>query len=845
MDHRSEVLRQAVLAALVLSAAAPVAAQEAERTGGARPLETIVVTAQKREQSLQDVPIMVTAVSEQLLQDTGVDDIKSLTILTPGLLVTSTSNETVTTARIRGIGTVGDNPGLESSVGVVIDGVYRPRNGVGFGDLGELDRIEVLKGPQGTLFGKNTSAGVINVVTKKPTFDFGSDIELTAGNYGALEASASINGPIGGDTVAGRLYVATRERDGFLDVNTGPGPRTEDEDFNRKFNTVRGQLLIRPSDAFDVRFVADYTDRDEDCCAAPQAVVSPSAAVVGALNSLQPGSFANPADPFARNAFSNRSTEQSIEDRGLSMEINWDLDALGGATLTSITAWRNWETVNGQDADFTTVDILYRDPDGDFANEFEQFSEELRLAGETGRVNWLIGAFYASEDLESRNQLIYGTQFSAYFGSLLGNPAVPNLFTGLPDPFPGGQGTRDEYEQDSSSWALFTNNSIRLTDALELTLGLRYTSESKDLDSLYFNEHGGAGCQALRNNLAVINGTINALVTHPDPTVEAALRQQALNTVYGIGCATFADPIFNNLATRQSIDEDEWSGTAKLSYRFTPDVMAYASYARGYKASGFNLDRERTGSSALNPGTPGGIAADLDTSFDKELVDSYELGMKTQWADNTLFLNGAVFYQEYQDFQLNTFTGIQFVVTSLPKVTSQGVDLDFIWRTPFEQLTFQGGLTYAETEIDDFGTAVAFFRPERENDRLSFAPEWSGSLSATYEQPIGSNLVFRTNIGAKYTSEFNTGSNLDPRKMQDAMTLVNARIGFGAADERWMLEAWAQNLTDEEYYQVAFDATLQGSSANPPAGLPQVPSSTINAFLGAPRTYGLTARFKF
>src|SRR5690349_18489609 len=167
---------------------------------------TVVVTAQKREQDLQDVPVTVTAISAQLLQDTGVRDIKDLSLLAPGLLVTSSSNEVSTTARIRGIGTVGDNAGLESSVGVVIDGVYRPRNGVGFGDLGELERIEVLKGPQGTLFGKNTSAGVINVVTKRPSFDFGANVELTAGNYGAMEGAASLTGPFS-DKVAGRLYV--------------------------------------------------------------------------------------------------------------------------------------------------------------------------------------------------------------------------------------------------------------------------------------------------------------------------------------------------------------------------------------------------------------------------------------------------------------------------------------------------------------------------------------------------------------------------------------------------------------------------------------------------------------
>ena len=813
MNQPSLLLRRAVLVALALSAA-PVTAQETEQTQeSGRSIETIVVTAQKRVQNLQDVPIVVTAISEQLLQDTGVKDIKDLTLLTPGLIVTSTSNESSTTARIRGIGTVGDNPGLESSVGVVIDGVYRPRNGVSFGDLGELERIEVLKGPQGTLFGKNTSAGVINVVTRKPTFDFESDIELTAGNFGALEGSASLNGPIAGETVAGRIFVAARERDGYLDVTRGAGPRTEAEDFDRSFYTARGQLLIKPSEAFDLRLVADYTEREENCCAAPQAVLTPVTGVLTVLNAISPGSFANPADPFERLAFSNRDTTQNVEDKGLSAEFNWDFDA---ATLTSVTAWRDWDIASSQDADFTTVDILYREANGNNGNEFEQLSQEFRLAGETDRLNWLVGAFYADEDLTSRNQLIYGNHFRTYYNALLQNALAPFPASA----WPANLGTQDAYEQQSKTWALFTNNSVRITEALELTLGVRYTDESKDLDTHYFNQHGGVGCSILRNT-------------------PAFLASPAAPTIFGIGCATYADPIFNNLTTAQTIDENEWSGTAKLAYRFTEEFMAYASYARGYKASGFNLDRERTGNSALNPGAPGGVAADTNTSFDKELVDSYEVGVKTQWAENTLLLNGAVFYQDYEDFQLNTFTGIQFVVTSLPQVVSQGVDVDMVWYTPLEQLSLQGGVTYAETTIEDFGAAAAFFRPERESDTLSFAPEWSGSLAATFEQPVGANLLFRANVGAKYTSEYNTGSNLDPRKIQDAYTLVNARLGFGAADEVWMVEAWAQNLTDEEYYQVAFDATLQGSSAG------ATPTSTIDAFLGAPRTYGLTARFKF
>lgn len=824
-------LRRAIVSTLAL-AAVPTFAQQPAQVPELRLIETIVIAAQKREESLQDVPIVVTAVSEQLLRDSGVRDIKELMILTPGLQVASSANESFTTARIRGIGTVGDNPGLESSVGVVIDGVYRPRNGVGFGDLGEVERIEVLKGPQGALFGKNTTAGVINVITKKPSFDLGANLELGAGDYGALDGSLSVTGPLVGKTLAGRLYVAARERDGYLDINRGPGPRVEDEDSDRKFYTARGQLLLEPSDALDVRLAVDYTDRDENCCAAPQAVAAPAVGgvlvVQNALNATQPNSFATTPDPFQRLAFSNRSTQQSIEDGGVTLEANWGLAS--GITLTSISGLRNWEIVSGQDTDFTTADIVYRDTDGNFGSEFDQLSQELRISGDTGRLNWLAGLLYAGEDLTYRNRLTLGNQYQQYFSRLI-TPNNPNLIaqlTGLQNAFPGGQGQRDVFQQDSTTLAVFTNNIVKLTDGLSLTLGGNLTDLSKDLDTQYVNENNGAGCQALRNNFAAISGN--------------AALQPALATIYGIGCGTANDPLFNNVTTSQSKDEQEFSGTVKLAYRFTQDVMTYVSYARGYKAGGFNLDRERINNNVANNAQQGPLnAVDPVTSFDRELVDSYELGLKTQLAGNTLQLNGALFYQDYSNFQLNTFTGLQFIVTSLPQVVSQGVDVDMLWY-PFKQLSLQGGVTYADTTIEDFGAALALFRPERQDDTLSFAPELSATLSTTFEQPIdafGASLMFRGNVGAKYTSDYNTGSNLDPRKIQNAFTLVNARVGLGSADQRWTVELWAQNLTDEEYVEVAFDATLQGSSTG------ATPTSMIDAFLGAPRTYGLTARIQF
>ena len=229
-------------------------------------LATMTVTAQKREEAMQDVPIMVTALPRAAVAGHRRHATsRTCSCWCPACTSLRTTNESQTTARIRGVGTIGDNAGLESSVGVVIDGVYRPRTGVGFGDLGEIERIEVLKGPQGTVFGKNTSAGVINVVTRRPSYTQSAEGEITVGNYGELGVSGAYNDALG-ENAAFRIYAAKRKRDGFTDVNTGEGPRTETEDSDRNFHTLRGQLLLEPTDNLDINFIADYTSREENCC---------------------------------------------------------------------------------------------------------------------------------------------------------------------------------------------------------------------------------------------------------------------------------------------------------------------------------------------------------------------------------------------------------------------------------------------------------------------------------------------------------------------------------------------------------------------------------------------------
>jgi outer membrane receptor protein involved in Fe transport len=826
MTYRRVRVRRAFALLSALSGAVAAGSALAQSASTQPTLTEIIVTAQKREQNIQDVPIAVIALSAQQLKDGGVTDIKTLQALTPSLTVTSTTSENVTTARIRGIGTVGDNPGLESSVGIVIDGVYRPRNGVGFGDLGEIEQIEILEGPQGELFGKNNDAGVISITTKRPSTTFGVTAELTGGNYNDREVSASVTGPLG-DLAAARFYAGYQKRDGFLNVNTGLGPNSNDQTDDRNVYTMRGQFLLTPSDTVNLLIIGDYSKRNESCCGAVQTTDGPFSGIINALASIPPlggqagaqGVANPPLSPFNRQAYANQPISQQIRDMGISAELNWDF---GPAKLTSITAWRDNTLVAGNDSDYSGIGIITTPANEGNQTDFKQASEEIRLAGKSGPLDWLVGGFFSSEILTTNTAIYADKAFDLYVGGVASasvgtNP--PNFleipgYTGQPPGgtfIPGVSGEQDFYHQTSKSYAFFTNETYNIAQGLDLTAGLRYTSEKKTADSNYVDPDGGSGCGRLLTSPGV-----NAL----NP---ASPEYQFL---IGYGCSTLFNPFFAGRSTSQSLSEGNVSGTVKLSYRFSEDLMTYISWANGYKAGGFNLARVTSPTGPEGPLTP-----NFDTEFPRETVQSYEIGIKSMLADRTLRLNASVFDQKYTNFQLNTFTGIQFVVSSIRKLDSKGAQFDAAWATPLTGLSLSGGVTYAFTNIEDFGDSFSLFSPLRKNDRLSFAPLWSGVASAAYTVRFSDSLQFRASATEKYNSSYNTGSDLDPEKLQGAYGLLSARLGLGAPDGKWTAEIWGTNLANKGFYQVAFDAPFQFEQ--------------IDAFLGDPRTFGITLRTKF
>ena len=818
-------------------------------------IEEIIVTSQRRAQSVQDVPIAVNAIADTMLRNSGIDDLKELTQLAPSLQASSTNSETQgTVIRIRGVGTQGNNPAFESAVGVFIDGVYRSRPGAALAELLDVERIEILRGPQGTLFGRNTSAGAISMITAKPKFEAGGYVEATFGNFSSYDIRGSVWGPLVEDKLAVRLSGLVGSRDGLLDdLTTGNDINTRDR------NIVTGQALFTPNEDVELRVIADFRNSSEDCCFAVHWAERPPGMGVAALitNIIEPGGQVSPPNPFARNAVvtAGRPLQQDVEDWGIMADLTWQL---GDLEFASITAYREFTSDRHQDIDFTGGDYL----DNIRQDGIENFTQEFRLAGESGRLNWIIGAFYADESITLDASIIHGAQYEAFLNARSG-PLVAALFgptgalaplgatnyTELASILSGGavapgtgwaDGTGaigDRFESDNSSIAIFTHNVFELTDNWDLTLGLRWTQEDKrGTSKLNLDPANSPGCGA---TLPLFKSLPNLSMEAIGVTGDTRRVKDVLAT---LGCLAITSPGFEYDLEQ---NDDEVSGTLGLSYRPNDDVLVFGSYSRGFKAGGINLDR--AGTSLTLPGDNTDPLNFLDPRFEPETVDAYELGIKSSLADGQVILNVAVFLEEFENFQLNTFTGFSFIPESVEEVETSGFEVDLQARLT-ETLDLALGVAIAKTDYGDNlvdvsnklindrgfrdGTTLLPEESALSGQQLTNAPRSVVTASLTWNQPISGNLELLINGTARWQDDINTGSDLDPEKNEPAYTIVNARIGLGQAEGTWSLEAWGNNLLDEEFAQVAFDIPLQADNG-------------FGAFLGEQRTYGLTFRYNF
>jgi outer membrane receptor protein involved in Fe transport len=858
-------MRSFLLASVALCASVPAFAQTAEAPADDG-LEQgdIIVTATQRAQSLSDVPIAVSAVTAESLQNSGATDLRQLNQLSPSLLVSSTSSEAgAAVIRIRGIGTVGDNPGLESSVAVFVDGVYRSRGGTALTEMGAVDRVEVLRGPQGTLFGRNASAGLIHIITAKPKFETEGTAEVTYGNFDFWRLVGGITGGLVDDKLAYRLDAVYTRRDGFVeDVISGRDVN------NRDRYLLRGQLLFTPNDDLEVRLIGDFAKRNEECCASNylpfrtsfrdaqgNVQVTEANPVVNVIRGLG-GVITD--DTYARQTSitPGRDYRSDVTDWGLSGEVNWNL---GFADLTSITAWRDWKVSSGQDADFNNLDILYRDNQ---TRRFRTFSQELRLNGTLfdDRLDWLVGGYYAHETLDLFDNLKYGADYMRYANAIvrLSVPTFPGYeaiaaAVGRPGDTLNGRGiTGDSYKQTSRNFALFTHNVIDLVpDKLQLTLGGRYTNERKELD----------------------------VSLNSDNTLCAAIAGSPSAQIRGLATLPCVINPINNFNASDSRDEDEFTGTVVLSWKPIPELLTYASYSVGYKAGGFNLDR-----SALNAAAP-----DLaQLQFEQETVDSWEVGAKLDLQG--MQINVAAFRAVFDQFQLNTFNGTNFIVENIQScsddlnggdrdfaglpvngvpltaaqaaatgqcpgdvrggVTSTGVELETLFF-PVDDLTVSLGLTYVETRYRNNLVGIGgrpFPTPlfNLPGQPLSNAPDLAQTGAVTWTPAVSDSMRALVYVDWRLQSDNNTGSDLFDEKRQQPVMQVNARLGLNGNDSKWAVELWAQNLFNEQFQQVAFNSPLQGSGtiAQTARGGPNA-TTLFGSFLAEPRQFGVTLRTRF
>ena len=691
---------------------------EAQAAADADPDE-IIITAQGRTQVLQDVPIAVTSVTGDAMENSGATDIRQLNQLAPSLLVSSTGTEANGSARIRGIGTVGDNPGLESSVAVFIDGVYRSRSGIGLTELGEIDRVEVLRGPQGTLFGRNASAGLINILSRRPSHEMEGTGELTIGNYDLRRVAGGLTGGLS-DTVAARIDAVYVKRDGFYD---DPANDTTVNNRNRFF--TRGQLLFEPNEDLTIRLIADYTKRKERCCGAVYVDGSVNDDI-GNLNEpaeplLQPGAVPPRTNDSGNNIVNvlrdlgqdldalhsgydrtlsvtpGRGYGGQTKDWGLSGQADYDFDF---GTLTSITAYRSYDATQGGDLDYSTVDILYRTDD--VGRRFKTFSQELRLQGNAfaDRLDWLVGAYYADENLRLTDDLKFGGQYGRFASCRIVSPgtlsalyspgtrtcmsvgALPiasrpalfgpasglvyQAFENLEDLDNLGS-TEDRYRQKSRNWAVFTHNIFHITPQIDATVGLRYTRERKKFDATFGNN----------NTVCTANqALLGAFVNPASPGFQTGGLGTVARAVLNLSCQGNSTAELNGVSINDKRNESEFTGTGVLSYKPNDDLLFYGSYSRGYKAGGFNLDRSALKAPTLPfSSVPGGAQALVgNLQFDPEINDAFELGAK--YSRRGFTFNVALFRQQFKNFQLNTFDGTVFIVQNVNGCESDLGDAD-------------------------------------------------------------------------------------------------------------------------------------------------------------------------
>ena len=810
----------------------------------------IIVTASKREQTLQEVPISVSVTSGETIERAQIRDVLDLQTVVPSLRVSQLQSASSTTFIIRGFGNGDNNFGIEPSVGVFIDGVFRSRSAAALSDLNMVQRIEVLNGPQSTLFGKNASAGVISVVTKEPQYEFGGLVEASYGNFNAMVLRGELTGPIS-ENIAWSIDGSYNKRDGYATI-----VNLDEEISERNRWSARGQLLIEPSPDFKIRAIADYSKIDEACCQVSTLVAGPTAAAVFAVGGALDTDF------FSYNTFLNQVPENVVDNYGGSLQADWNI---GNLTVTSITAYRELENFQNQDVDFTSAEIV-----SEIRNQkVDTFTQELRIASDfDGPINFLLGGFYFDESITQDSSLTTGPDARTFFALLAGNPLVFNGVEqglGLPQGsiFSAGPLTAEQFSMGNTAWSVFGTVDFEPIDGLVFTAGFNYTDDKKDFELT----------QQAFDELANINlvdafitgatsGTVRtrqqfqALPLANQQALLAAATNPAVNPLIGLSPFQFQPPFLNlpNSVEPGRTKDDEFTYLLRAAYQISNEINIYASYATGFKASSVNLSRDSRpafGDYIPGPGrsffgapaspiTNAGLAVpNLGTGSrfaGPEEAEVYEIGMKAQW--DGFGVNLALFDQTIQGFQSFLFTGTGFQLNNAGEQSVKGFELDST-VSPTDGLVFTFAATYLDAKFDSFTASpvgdLTGFRP-------GGIPEWNLRTSATYTYEFGSSgtkLISRLDYSHESNVDINNGlptfngpvnARRDPRIFSREVNLVNGSIML-QLDNGLEVGVWGRNLLDDQYIITVFDGVAQ--------------AGTVSGYPSQPRTYGGIARFRF
>jgi len=742
------------------------------RAAKPKAIDEVVVTAQKRAQDVQDVPISITALTDDFLKDSGSTGLLEIGRFTPNVSLNQMTDSRSTVIRIRGIGSEGSNAGIDPAVGVFVDGIYQGRTGLASSlDLADVERIEVLRGPQGTLWGKNTAAGAISVVTKRPQLnEWGAFFENSWGSYDDRQVRGTVNVPVIDDRLAMRLTGYFSKRDGF-DTNRFDGGNRNDVDRNG----ARLKTLFNLSDSLELLVWADYATEQTTCCVADISSYSGPPSLFVRFRDLAAGTGRPlpPVDVYDRLVDANEPSTNDTRLVGVSAELNW---TVRDHVLTLLTGYRNFKSFSVLDGDFSSYDAVTQTTD----EQFQQWSSELRLASPGGeRFDWVGGLYFYYQEDETLGKLGIGPDW------IDNSPIGPFIGSGDVDA-DGDVSGFDTNTHETWSYAAFGQGTYSLLDSLALTVGLRLNYERK----------ARVGTQ-----IAGFKGVDQG-------------------------------PFGPDLYADESFSVFNVSPMGALRWFPTSESMLFLSVARGFKSGGFTQLR-----------TVGGRG----TNFDDEEATDLEAGFRTTWFDRMITLNATAFHTWYDNFQAVAFDGTGISVTNAGKLRSWGVEADgLVVPHPYLQLGF--GLGYNPTVYDEFplspctakqiakvplGTTCVQDLAGRPKDN---APEWSASVFANFERPVGRLPHFDLPLLGfvrgdwSFQSKIFLQQDLDPNLIQPGYGLLNLRTGLRTEDEHWEVTFGVQNVTDQDFRVVAFDVPILNGYA---------------AIVGPRRTFVGTIRYRY